>query len=55
MDQALTPVVEDEFDSLEMFTVNDAAKSAVTKSRGVGHVAHVAAQVATPLYTIEKR
>ena len=32
-DLALTPVVEDEFDSLEMFTVTDAAKSAVMKVR----------------------
>lgn len=33
-DLALTPVVESEMDSLELFTVNDAAKSAVTKARG---------------------
>ena len=32
-DLALTPVVEDEFDSLEIFNVNAAAKSAVTKVR----------------------
>jgi hypothetical protein len=33
MDQALTPVVADELEALEMFTVNDAAKAAVTKAR----------------------
>jgi len=33
MDQALTPVVADELDTLEMFTANDAAKAAVTKAR----------------------
>ena len=32
-DLALTAVAEDEFDSLELFTVNDAAKSAVVKAR----------------------
>ena len=33
MDAALTPVAEEEFDSLELFTVNAAAKSAVEKAR----------------------
>jgi hypothetical protein len=33
MDQALTPVVENELDTLEMFTANDAAKAAVSKAR----------------------
>ena len=32
-DLALTPVVEDDFDSYEMFSATDAAKSAVTKVR----------------------
>ena len=32
-DLALTPVMDDDFDSLEMFTVSAAAKSAVTKVR----------------------
>ena len=32
-DLALTPVVEDEFDALEMFAVSDAAKAAVVKKR----------------------
>ena len=32
-DLALTPVIEDEFDSLEMFTVTAAAKSAASKMR----------------------
>jgi radical SAM superfamily enzyme YgiQ (UPF0313 family) len=46
MDLALTPVVDDEFDSLEMFTATAAAKSAVTKVRnpvavGVGAKAQV--------------
>ena len=34
MDMALTPVAEEEFDSLEIFTGSDAAKSAVQKMRG---------------------
>jgi hypothetical protein len=33
-DLALTPVIDDEFDSLEMFNVSAAAKSAVVKIRG---------------------
>ena len=33
MDQAMTPVIEDELEALEMFTVNEAAKAAVTKAR----------------------
>jgi len=33
MDQALTPVVEDELDSLEMFQATDSAKAAVVKAR----------------------
>jgi len=33
-DLALTPVIDEEFNSLEIFTVTSAAKSAVTKSRG---------------------
>ena len=33
MDMALTPVVDDEFDSLELFTATAAAKLAVTKVR----------------------
>ena len=33
-DVALTPVADGEFDSFEMFTANDAAKSAVMKTRG---------------------
>lgn len=36
MDQALTPVIADELEALEMFTVNDAAKAAVTKARREG-------------------
>ena len=32
-DLALTPVVDEEFDSLELFTATEAAKSAVTKAR----------------------
>jgi hypothetical protein len=32
-DLALTPVVDDEFDSYEMFSASDAAKAAVTKER----------------------
>ena len=32
MDLALTPVVEDEFDSFEMFSNTDAAKSAVIEA-----------------------
>ena len=32
-DLALTPVIEDEFNSLELFTHTEAAKSAVTKIR----------------------
>jgi radical SAM superfamily enzyme len=32
-DTALTPVTEDDFDSFELFTVNDAAKTAVEKVR----------------------
>ena len=35
-DLALTPVVEDDFDSFEMFSTTDAAKSAVTKVRKPG-------------------
>ena len=34
MDLALTPVLADEFDSYEMFSVSDSAKSAVAKARG---------------------
>ena len=34
MDAALTPVIDDEFDSLEMFTASDSAKSAVSSMRG---------------------
>jgi hypothetical protein len=34
-DLALTPVIDDEFDSLEMFNATAAAKSAVVKIRGV--------------------
>ncbi|MGD0498550.1 MAG: radical SAM protein [Bryobacteraceae bacterium] len=33
-DVALTPVADEEFDALEIFTANDAAKSAVMKMRG---------------------
>ena len=33
-DLALTPVADEEFDSLEMFTASDATKAAVTKMRG---------------------
>ncbi|HKT20160.1 MAG TPA: radical SAM protein [Stellaceae bacterium] len=33
VDQATTPVVEDELDTLALFTANDAAKAAVTKAR----------------------
>jgi len=33
-DMALTPVTDEEFDSFEMFTARDAAKSAVMKMRG---------------------
>ena len=36
MDQALTPVVDEEFDSYELFTASDAARSAVQKHRGPG-------------------
>jgi len=32
-DLALTPVIEDEFDALEMFAVSDAARAAVEKKR----------------------
>ena len=35
-DTALTPVTEEDFDSFELFTVNDAAKSAVDKMRHPG-------------------
>jgi hypothetical protein len=35
-DTALTPVTEEDFDSFELFTVNDAAKSAVDKVRHPG-------------------
>jgi hypothetical protein len=33
MDQAITPVAEDELETLEMFGINDSAKAAVTKAR----------------------
>ncbi len=39
-DLALTPVMDDEFDSLELFNVSAAAKSAVVKIRGAGPVDH---------------
>ena len=32
-DLALTPVVDDDYDTFEMFTVSEAAKSAVTRLR----------------------
>ena len=37
MDVALTPVMDDDFDSLEMFKTSDAAKSAAMKVRGHSH------------------
>ena len=43
-DMALTPVADDEFESLELFTVNDAAKSAVAKARNPDHVRTAAAK-----------
>jgi hypothetical protein len=36
MDTALTPVTEDDFDSFELFTVNDAARTAADKARHPG-------------------
>jgi hypothetical protein len=33
MDQAITPVAEDELETLDMFGINDSAKAAVTKAR----------------------
>ena len=45
-DLALTPVVDDDFDSYEMFSTNDAAKSAVTKVRKPGTGGGVAVAVA---------
>ena len=33
MDQAITPVAEDELETLEMFGINESAKAAVTKAR----------------------
>jgi Radical SAM superfamily len=33
MDQAITPVAEDDLETLEMFGINDSAKAAVTKAR----------------------
>jgi len=33
MDQAITPVADDELETLEMFGINEAAKAAVTKAR----------------------
>ena len=44
MDVALTPVMDDDFDSFEMFNASDAAKSAVMKVRGHGHAPAVAPQ-----------